>query len=356
MADRRRSLAGRVLTTGIPGPKLDRDVLSALRYMQPSGVILFRRNVEDPDQLCRLTGELRTLPWRPRISIDHEGGRVLRVREPFTLFPCARDVARCGDVSIVEAVGRAVGRELNSVGIDIDFAPVLDVDSNPANPIIGDRAFGRDPGTVARFGLAFQRGLLSGGVLPCGKHFPGHGDTDIDSHADLPVVQRSRAQLEEVEIPPFRAAIAAAIPMLMTAHVVYAGIDADQPATLASSIVQGLLREELGFRGVVVSDDLEMRAISARMPVPEAAVAALHAGVDWLLVCTDFERSIATSERVARALAGGELDEQTVASSARRIEQLPRPTVAGRRCVMPVAEHAALCEKILRREEVEDRR
>lgn len=352
MFDARRNLAGRVLTTGIPGPKLDRDVLSALHHMQPSAIILFRRNIADVDQLRRLTGDLRGLPWRPRVSIDHEGGRVLRVGEPFTPFPSARDVGRCGDPSISEAVGRAMGRELRSVGIDIDFAPVLDVDSNPANPIIGDRAFARDPSTVARLAVGFQRGLISGGVLPCGKHFPGHGDTDLDSHTDLPTVHRTRAQLEEVEIPPFRAAIAAAIPMLMTAHVVYAAIDADQPATLSRSIVQGLLRQELGYEGVIVGDDLEMRALSARMAVPEAAVAALRAGVDWLLVCTDFDQSIATVERVGSALARGELEERAVAASARRIEQLPRPVLGEHPCSLPVEEHAALCERIRQETEV----
>jgi beta-N-acetylhexosaminidase len=356
MTDAKRKLAGRVLTTGVPGPQLDRDTLSALRHMQPSGVILFRRNIEDPGQLRELTRALHSLPSCPWISLDHEGGRVLRVGEPFTLFPCAREVACSGDLSVVEAVGRAMGLELRSVGIDINFAPVLDVDSNPANPIIGDRAFANNPAEVARCAFAFQRGLLSGGVLPCGKHFPGHGDTNLDSHTDLPVVHRSRAQLEEVELPPFRAAIAAGAPLLMTAHVVYSALDPHQPATLSRSIVYDLLRKELGYAGVVVSDDLEMRAIRARLPVPDAAVAALRAGVDWLLVCTDFEQSIATSDRITAALAVGEIEERTLLSAARRIGQLPRPTAA-QECAMPVAEHVALCEKIReggRRRKAED--
>jgi beta-N-acetylhexosaminidase len=357
MTDSKRILAGRVLTTGIPGLRLDRDTLSALHHMQPSGIILFRRNIEGPGQLRELTGSLHALPWRPWISIDHEGGRVLRVGEPFTLFPCARDVGACGSMSVVEAVGRCMGLELRNAGIDIDFAPVLDVDSNPANPIIGDRAFGSDPAGVARYALALQRGLLVAGIVPCGKHFPGHGDTDRDSHTDLPVVHRSRVQLEEVEIPPFRAAIAARIPMLMTAHVLYSALDPDQPATLSRSIVHGLLRQDFGYGGVVVSDDLEMRAISARMPVAEAAVAALRAGVDWLLVCNDFDQAIATSDRITAALAGGELEAEVLVSASNRIDRLPRPTPAGEPLQMPVAEHAALCERIKQtREEVGDRR
>jgi beta-N-acetylhexosaminidase len=314
--------------------------------MQPSGIILFRRNIEDPGQLRELTDGLHALPWRPWVSIDHEGGRVLRVGEPFTVFPCAREVAACGDASVIEAVGRAMGLELRSVGIDINFAPVLDVDSNPANPIIGDRAFGNNPGDVARCALALQRGLLSAGVVPCGKHFPGHGDTDRDSHTDLPVVHRRRSQLEEVEIPPFRAAIAAGIPLLMTAHVVYSELDPDQPATLSRRIVHGLLREELGFEGVVVSDDLEMRAVSARMPVAEAALAALRAGVDWLLVCTDLEQSMVTFDRITAALGRGELDDRVLAPAVGRIEQLGRPRAAAAPYKMPVADHAALCARI----------
>ena len=351
MTDPKRILAGRVLTTGIPGLRLDSDTLSALHHMQPSGIILFRRNIEGPGQLRELTGSLHALPWRPWISIDHEGGRVLRVCEPFTLFPGARDVARWSDASLIEAVGRAMALELRSVGIDINFAPVLDVDSNPANPIIGDRAFASDPAEVARCGLAFQRGLLSGGIVPCGKHFPGHGDTDRDSHTDLPIVHRRRAQLEAVELLPFRAAVAAKMPLLMTAHVVYSALDPGQPATLSRSIVHGVLREELGYEGVVVSDDLEMRAISNRLPVSEAAVTALRAGVDWLLVCTDFEQSLATSDRTTEALASGELDASALISASRRIEQLPRPAAFGEPCAMPVAEHAALCERIGRRPE-----
>jgi len=349
MIDGNRALAGRVLTTGIPGAKLDSDTLSALHHMQPSGVILFRRNIEDVGQLRELTSRLHALPWHPWISIDHEGGRVLRVGEPFTMFPCARDVALCGDGSIVEAVGRAMGRELRAVGIDIDFAPVLDVDSNPSNPIIGDRAFGNNPADASRCALALANGLRSGGVLPCGKHFPGHGDTDRDSHTDLPVVNRSRAELEELELVPFRAAIAARIPMLMTAHVVYSALDPAHPATLSRSIVHGLLRAELGFQGVVVSDDLEMRAVSDRLPVPEAAVAALRAGVDWLLVCNDFDQAIATSDRIASALAAGELDQRSLALSGERIRDLPRLGSVDQSCEMPIAEHAALCERITRR-------
>ena len=190
------------------------------------------------------------------VAIDHEGGRVLRLGEPFTQFPPAAVVGRTRNPDLAYRVGHAMGVELASVGIDLSFAPVLDVHSNPANPVIGDRAFGSDPALVSEMGIALMRGLHDGGVLSCGKHFPGHGDTEKDSHLELPVVRRSRAELEQTELVPFRAAIAAGVPMLMSAHVLYPALDPEHPATLSRAILTDLLRGELHFDGVVASDDL----------------------------------------------------------------------------------------------------
>ncbi len=334
-------LSGAVLTTGIPGTRLDGETRAALERVRPSGVILFRRNVETLAQLQALTEELHTLPSRPLVSIDHEGGRVLRVGEPFTDFPPARTVP---DVATAEALGRAMGRELAAAGIDIDFAPVLDVDSNPANPIIGDRAFSAAPEVVAELGVAFVRGMRRSGVIPCGKHFPGHGDTDRDSHLELPVVTKTRDQLGAVELVPFRAAIAERIPMLMTAHVLYPALDPDRPATLSPTILQGLLRDELGYDGIIVSDDLEMRALSDKCTVPDAAVASLTAGCDWLLVCNDFENTLRTAEHLEAALAAGDLEVTRLHKSAARIEAL-----RGGECEttdLPCAEHLALRDRL----------
>jgi beta-N-acetylhexosaminidase len=334
-------LAGAVLTTGIPGTRLDAATRDALQRIRPSGVILFRRNVESLPQLRELTSELHALPSRPLVSIDHEGGKVMRVGAPFTDFPPARTVP---DQETAEALGRAMGRELAAAGIDIDFAPVLDVDSNPANPIIGDRAFSSDPDEVAALATAFARGMRATGLIPCGKHFPGHGDTDRDSHLELPVVRKTRAELDAVELVPFRAAIAADVPLLMTAHVLYPALDPERPATLSPTILQDLLRGELGYRGVVVSDDLEMRALSDDRAVPDAAVASLNAGCDWLLVCNDFDNTVRTAERLGSALAAGELDPERLRRSAARIDAL-----RGARCEtveLPCAEHLALRDQL----------
>ena len=334
-------LTGAMINTGIPGTKLDADTRRVLEIIQPSGVILFRRNVESVDQLRALIDALHQLPSRPLVSIDHEGGKVVRVGPPFTDFPPARLI---GDKKTAASVGRAIGRELASVGIDIDYAPVLDVDSNPANPIIGERAFSASPSEAAELALAFADAMWAAGVVPCGKHFPGHGDTDRDSHLELPVVHKSRAQLEEVELSPFRAAVAHGIPLLMTAHVLYPALDPNHPATLSAPILQGILREELGFQGVIVSDDLEMRALGDGTSLPDAAVASLNAGCDWLLICNDFANTQRTFDRLNEALAEGEIDHALLRASAARIDALrgatPDPVD------LPCHEHMALSRQI----------
>jgi beta-N-acetylhexosaminidase len=339
------AIVGQVITTGIPGPRLDVATRRALELLGPGGVVLFARNIEDVAQLRELTAALHALPSRPLVAIDHEGGRVTRLGPPLTQFPAAAAVGRSG-TEATYAVGRAMGLELASLGIDVDYAPVLDVDSNPANPVIGDRAFSSDPTAAAALGLAFMRGLQSAGIRPCGKHFPGHGNTDRDSHLEQPIVRRDRAALDAVELLPFRAAIAAAIPLLMTAHVLYPALDPDNPATLSPLILGGLLRRELGFGGVVVSDDLAMRAISDRMPVADAAVAALRAGVDCVLVCHDLEESLHAADRIGSAVAHGGLDAGALAASAARIARLRGAVRRPPPLTLPVAEHVALAERL----------
>jgi beta-N-acetylhexosaminidase len=341
-----RELAGSVIATGFPGTELSAETRRALQRLAPSGVVLFRRNLEDVGQIRALVADLHALPSRPLVSIDHEGGPVVRVGEPFTHFPSAAAISRGKRPELAYQVGRAMATELSSVGIDIDFAPVLDVDSNPANPIIGERSFGSDPAQVASFGIATMRGLLNAGVLPCGKHFPGHGDTDSDSHLELPVVRRERAILEATELLPFGAAIAAGIPMVMTAHVLYPALDPRVPATLSAPILQSLLRDRMRFSGVVVSDDLEMRAVSDHHDISDAAVASLRAGVDWLLVCNDLEKSIRVAERIVQDTESGTLEAAVLTAASARVRSLrtpPRPPLID----LPSTGHRALKETIL---------
>lgn len=319
-----------------------------LEDLHVGAVILFRRNVGTPTEIAALTARLHALPSQPLVAIDHEGGRVMRLGPPFTQFPPAAAIGRTGDANLAYRVGRAMALELASVGIDMSFAPVLDVHSNPANPVIGDRAYGSDPAVVSAMGIAMMRGLLDGGVIPCGKHFPGHGDTARDSHLELPVVRRSREQLERTELVPFRAAIAAAIPMLMTAHVQYPALDPDHPATLSRAILTDLLRHALGFTGVIASDDLYMRAIVDHHSIGEAAIATLAAGADALLVCQDLQHAIEAFTAIEPAVGDGTLSATTIAAAAGRSTQL-RELPARRSsttCELPNPEHQSLVEEI----------
>lgn len=343
------STIGSLLSVGIPGPTLDAETRALLDEIQPGGVILFRRNVGDRtvEQIAELIADLHALPSAPLVSVDHEGGRVMRFGEPFTHFPAAAAIGRTGDPQFAEQVGLAMGLELRSVGIDLTYAPVLDVHSNPDNPVIGDRSFGSDPQLVVQMAMAQMRGLQAAGVMPCGKHFPGHGDTATDSHFELPRVDRTRDELERVETAPFRAAIAAGIPMLMSAHVNYPALDPDHPATLSALILQGLLRDDYGFDGVIASDDLDMRAITDHHSMGDAAVATLLAGVDNLLICQNLEHGKQAAAAIAVALQDGRLTEARLATSVRRLQAMR----AGRRrsaspCRLPNPAHRELAERL----------
>jgi beta-N-acetylhexosaminidase len=281
-------LCGQIIVGGFDGPALSPLFERALREGRRGGAILFKRNLPDLEataQVCAAIRRAAEAELPPLVGVDQEGGRVTRLPAPFLALPPMRVLGEIGDLALVQRAARAVAAELAAVGINLDFAPVLDVDSNPDNPVIGDRSFGRDPRTVMRGGVAFLQGLQERGVLACGKHFPGHGDTAEDSHFDLPVITHGRARLEQIELPPFRAASGAGIASMMTAHVVCQALDPGVPATLSRAICASLLRAEIGFEGVLFSDDLEMAAIAARYPIEESAVEAVWAGCDALLVC-----------------------------------------------------------------------
>ena len=303
----------------------DRALLTDLR---PAGVILFKSNfVHDRPYAqwlevhARLIEDVRAAVGRERLllAIDHEGGRVCRTPSPVTRFSYAARWA-----SEAAAVGRAMGVELASLGLNLDFAPVLDIHSNPANPVIGARAFASDGAAVTRAALAFMQGLEGAGVLACGKHFPGHGDTDTDSHRELPVLQQDLPALRARELGPFQAAIRAGIPMLMTAHILLPRIDPGDPVTLSRTFGT-LLRDELGFDGVVVSDDIGMHAVSRLFEDPQQAVRLLQAGTDLMMVCahwTDTERSRGFARAMLAARAQGQIDEEAEARSRERIRRL----------------------------------
>jgi beta-N-acetylhexosaminidase len=284
------------------------------------GVILFARNLGTPEEIAALTDRLRRLTPElpPLIAVDQEGGRVARLRPPFTEWPTARAVGLAGSEDLAFEVGKAIGVELASAGLTMDMAPVLDVDTNPANPIIGDRSFAADPALVARLGGAFARGLAEAGVLAVGKHFPGHGDTAADSHLTLPVVSHPRDRLLSLEVAPFRAA-APHLSAIMTAHVLYPALDAEHPATLSPAILTDLLRRAIDYDGIIVSDDLEMAGIAARRPAGEAARRFLQAGGDLILICHRPEVQREALEAVRRAAARGEIHAARLEQARARI-------------------------------------
>lgn len=311
-----RKDVGRLLWIGFEGTSIDETLRATLEAGDAGGVTLFARNLPksgdeiDLIALRELNDALHTAGAASGeellISVDQEGGRVQRIKAPARHYPPMMRAEPGSDAEALVALtqlGKRMGAELVEWGFDIDFAPVLDVNTNPANPIIGDRAFGCEPDIVAARALAFASGLEAAGILPCGKHFPGHGDTATDSHLALPRLDFSLDRLRTIELAPFVKAIAARLPMLMTAHVIFAAVDAEVPATLSRAVVTGILREELGYDGVVVSDDLDMRAVADNFAVGEAAVQAIEAGCDVLLLCRNrAHQEEARDALIARAL------------------------------------------------------
>jgi beta-N-acetylhexosaminidase len=315
---------GQLFMVGIEGTEVTPELAAWMATYGWGGVIIFGRNVESPAQLLYLTQGLQAAAQaRGRlpllIAVDQEGGRVVRLKAPFTTFPTAAKVGQTGSEQLAYHVGAAIATELRAVGINMDMAPVLDVLTNPANTVIGDRAFGTHPQCVARQGVACMRGMHAAGILAVGKHFPGHGDTRLDSHTDLPVSERTAAQLRACELLPFREAIVAGLQAIMTAHVIYKVWDPHQPATLSASILTGILREEMCFPGAIISDDLGMAAISETVPWEEVPLRALHAGVDLLLICHHRQRQEQAYARVLSAVQRGELPETLVDQAVARV-------------------------------------
>ncbi len=336
----------RLFMVGFPGPRIDDD-FAALMKEGLFGAILFKRNVGTAQETAALCREIKSRAGRPfTLAVDQEGGRVARLRgAPFTTLPTLRELGLQGDLGVAERVGRLLAHELRAVGFDWNFAPVLDVDTNPANPVIGDRSFSRDPDEVGRLGVAMARGLEAGGVASCGKHFPGHGDTTTDSHLTLPRLPHDLERLHRVELVPFRAFAQAGLASLMTAHVLFDALDSQVPATMSPRVLQGLLRQELGFDGVLVSDDLEMKAIAAHYSVEEAAVQGTLAGVDLFLVCHNADVQRSAIEALVRAVESGRVPRSRIEEAHRRLARLEARFTRGpedRVATLGDTEHQAL--------------
>ena len=339
--------AGQRLMVGFQGHEASADVKKMIRDYGAGSVILFARNVASPEQVAELVRELQgeardagqDLPLL--VAVDQEGGRVARMRAPWTEWPPMRAVGRHGSEDVARKVGEALAAELHACGIRLDFAPIMDVDTNPKNPIIGDRSFGSDPDLVGRLGAAMIRGLQENGVAACAKHFPGHGDTDVDSHLELPTIEHSRARLEEVELPPFRKAIEAGVASIMTAHVVVRELDDSVPATLSPRVIDGLLRRELKYDGVIVTDDLEMKAVAKHWAPGPSAVLAAQAGCDLLPVCATHDMQVTALEGLVKAVESGGISWKAMDAACARVRGLKERFVLPWRNPDPKAARAA---------------
>lgn len=324
MTENLRADVAATLLPGFEGTSLPQWVDRRLRQGL-GGVCVFGPNIESLEQLKELTSDIRRANPHAIIAIDEEGGDVTRLfYASGSPFPGNAILGRIDDVDLTQGIGARVGRAVRAAGCNLDFAPDVDINSNPDNPVIGVRSFGAEPDLVARHSEAWIRGIESTGVAASAKHFPGHGDTAVDSHLALPVVDRSLDELRARELVPFRAAIHAGTRTIMTSHILLPRLDPDRPATLSPTILQGLLREELGFDGVIVSDALDMNGASGILGIPAAAAAAVAAGCDLLCIGTDNtdDQLADIEQRMLDAVATGELPVDRLADAATRVRAL----------------------------------
>lgn len=359
-----RRRIGQLLIGSFTGADVPVEMRALAREFDLGGITFFRRfgNIESPEQVAGLAFDVRSLgtempAW---VGIDQEGGRVARLRSPFTVWPPMAVLGRSDDPALAQRFAGALAAELAAVGISLDYAPVLDIHTNPKNPVIGDRALGEKPEVVAKLGRVIIEELQRAGVAACGKHFPGHGDTVTDSHIELPIVEHAPDRLRAIEFAPFKAAIDARVAFVMTAHVLVVSIDDERPATLSPKIVQGMLRDELGFNGVIISDDLEMKAIANTYPPGEAAVLAIAAGCDAVLMCggagktADIELQGMALEALIHAVEDERLPlkrveaalERNRAAKERFLREWRPPTAAQLRAVIGSEQHRAISEQM----------
>ena len=332
---------GQRLSVGFDGPVIPEEYENLIREYKVGNVILFRRNVQSFEQLKTLCKDLKTLIEKetgvePFIMIDEECGSVSRLGHIAAPTPSAMAIGATGVPQNAHRIGEIMGQELRAAGINFNLAPVLDCCTNPDNTVCGNRCFGMTPEKVAEYGLQYIDGLQSTGVIACGKHFPGHGDTDVDSHLALPIVNKTEEAVRQTELKPFQAAIRAGIGSIMSAHVVFPAMEPERvPSTVSRRMMTGLLREEMGFDGMIVSDGMEMKAVMDMFGIEEGVLRALLAGIDVALVCHSAQQAASTIRYLEQAYAAGRLDEENIASHCQRIisykmnfQQLPCPGAA----------------------------
>lgn len=334
---------GQLIMVGFDGTHTNEAIETHIRERYVGGIVLFSRNIQSPKQTAELTNQLQRLAESTVhriplfIGIDQEGGWVIRLKEGATVLPGNMALGATGSTELAERAGEITAVELAAVGVNLNFAPVMDVNNNPQNPVIDRRSFGGSPELVSRLGVAYIHGLQRNGVLGTAKHFPGHGDTTVDSHFDLPTVNHNRERLHALELHPFRAAIDADVAAIMTAHIVYPAFDPDRPATLSPTVLTDLLRDELGYDGLLITDDMEMKAIDDRYRSGEAAVMAVEAGADIVMVLWSPTKQIEVFDALLSAVKSGRISQTRLNQSVERILKAKGTAAFERRFVDPDA-------------------
>lgn len=314
---------GQLLVIGVEGTSFSSEMDNLIRNYHVGGVIIMGRNVATTNEILQLingikkANELNKTPLF--LSVDEEGGRVSRLPVGIPKLPTSAQIGKLNDESVSYRAGTYLAGVLNEFGYNMNFAPVLDVNSNPRNPVIGNRSFGSDPYQVAKLGISTMHGMMDNGIIPVVKHFPGHGDTVVDSHKALPKVETTLEALRNVELVPFQKAIEEGADAVMVAHILFPALDPDYPSSMSKAIITGLLRNEMKFEGVIITDDLTMGAIANDYIIPEAAVQSFIAGSDLLLVVCDYEVQLNTFNAFIKAIETGEITEERLNESIKRI-------------------------------------
>ena len=317
---------GQMLIVGLEGYEIDDGARQMIDELHVGGFILFGRNIESPEQLLKLNNSLKTANSANKIplfiSVDEEGGRISRIPKAIKNLPTNREIGKINNEEFSYEVGMLLAEKVSAFGFNMNFAPVLDINSNPKNPVIGDRAFGSKAEVVRSLGVQTMLGIKSKGVIPVVKHFPGHGDTSVDSHVGLPSVDNDLERLKSFELIPFKAAIENGAECVMVAHILLPKIDAENPATLSKTIITDILRNQLKFDGVVITDDMTMGAITKNYDLATAAVQSVNAGSDIILVAHQYENALATMKSFKEAVQAGEITEERINQSVYRILKL----------------------------------
>lgn len=317
---------GQMILVGIEGYDLNENTKSLVQKSKVGGVILFANNVQETNQLLKLLNALKSENLQNKIplflSVDEEGGRVTRMPAEFEKFPTNKAIGKINDETLSYKIGGAIAYEIGSLGFNMDFAPVLDVNSNPNNPVIGNRSFGSNVSIVSNLGIQTMKGIQSQNIIPVVKHFPGHGDTSVDSHMGLPSVNNDLKRLESFELKPFAEAIKNNADAVMIAHILLPKIDNENPSSMSKIIITDILRGNLNFKGVIITDDMTMGAITKNYDISEAAIKSVKAGTDIVLVCHGYDNEIAVINALKNSVSKGELSQKRIDESVYRILML----------------------------------